>query len=809
MNSQITRNNHYVPKWYQRGFLSHGESMLHLLDLSPNAKAFPEGPSYSPTVLSKASPKRLFCEIDLYTTRFGKSLNDDIERRFFGAIDKSGAEAVRALIDNNPSRIHNHFHALFDYLDTQKLRTPKGLDWILARYVNLTQIDLMGEMQSLRDMHRTMWAESVREVVSAKASPVKFIVSDHPVTVYHRELPPNAADCSYPKDPDIALIGSQTIFALDANHCLILTNLEYAQSPTTAKVLAPRTHARSRAQSLVRTDAFIRNRELTADQVTSINYVLKSRSRKYIAAGKSEWLNPELLNTRDWRQIGEVLLPKDGIWQFGGEIFVGYKDGTTQYQDSFGRTSKAHEYLSKKPPDGEPQQNQLCPCGSGSHYENCCFNIPFRQRPSWISFSVRERNLMFCHAVRDILELDKGKTWTDIQRELTSEQVQAIHELFESIWPSDTLLREILPRPKKGILRALYMGSLDPRTLFVLATGWLDYFDEIVLAHPFIHARNVKPEFSPTKSPNKFKEQTLRNVLTILHLENYIRSGTVHLVPDPTDMDVFFRREVWDIAEQSHKTILFSAEDKRIINALTRDNMMRWQLRLPDDTLKRYFSGLMPDARSNELNKYIEGLRREQEHDPLALLQPLEPSEKGAQFYVIKGFNRETGIYLAALTGSIIYCQMDGVWDLLHEPDGDKQFTMTEYWSETVRNLAQLSFDLQVADQHCNLATTKNATTARRVLRILAQAATSGNPADMIQFKKVLDESLPGGCSDERRQEPGRISLKLKASVPKRGFQRKAITRFLLTYGLSTQESGIPLALQLQFDQPPQRANPC
>ena len=41
----------------------------------------------------------------------------------------------------------------------------------------------MGEMQYLRQMYGTMWLESVKEVVSAERSDVKFIVTDHPVTV--------------------------------------------------------------------------------------------------------------------------------------------------------------------------------------------------------------------------------------------------------------------------------------------------------------------------------------------------------------------------------------------------------------------------------------------------------------------------------------------------------------------------------------------------------------------------------------------------------------------------------------------------
>lgn len=69
----------------------------------------------------------------------------------------------------------------FIYLDAQKLRTPKGLDWVKSKYPELIQIQLMTEMQALRTIHCTLWAEGVRELVSAEKSDVKYIkgISNH------------------------------------------------------------------------------------------------------------------------------------------------------------------------------------------------------------------------------------------------------------------------------------------------------------------------------------------------------------------------------------------------------------------------------------------------------------------------------------------------------------------------------------------------------------------------------------------------------------------------------------------------------
>lgn len=345
----ITRRNHYVPAWYQRGFIAGNRPTLQYLDLAPPKTKLPNGGVIVAKDLRLLSPKACFRETDLYTTRFGNSLNDEVERFLFGTIDTGGSTAVRAFATDNRPAMHEHFQRFFEYLDAQKLRTPKGLDWIKGRYLSLTQRDLMLEMQHLRRMHCAMWFECVREIVSAERSDVKFVVTDHPVTAYNGSCQPTSSTCRYPEDPSIGLKGTQTIFALDAHHCLILTNLEYAQDPTGVDLLASRQNARYAGQTLTRTDAMIRTRALTRDEVVSINFLLKSRSRQYLAAYDETWLFPEGTGPIPWAEIGKVLLPPSAkLWGFGGEIYIGYKDGSTQYQDAFGRTDTSYKYLKKK-----------------------------------------------------------------------------------------------------------------------------------------------------------------------------------------------------------------------------------------------------------------------------------------------------------------------------------------------------------------------------------------------------------------------------------------------------------------------------
>jgi hypothetical protein len=208
----ITRNNHYVPQWYQEGFFEAGRSTLAYVDMTPDQTVLPDGRVITQRGAWDETPTSMaFRQKDLYSTFFGTSVNDEIERRLFGDIDTRGSKAVRAFAGTDEREWHQHFQTFFEFLDIQKIRTPKGLDWLKAQYPALSQNELMFEMRGIRMLHCTIWVGGVREIVSAEDADVKFIVSDHPVTIYNHAVPPTTGACAYPLDPGIALRGSHNI----------------------------------------------------------------------------------------------------------------------------------------------------------------------------------------------------------------------------------------------------------------------------------------------------------------------------------------------------------------------------------------------------------------------------------------------------------------------------------------------------------------------------------------------------------------------------------------------------------------------
>jgi hypothetical protein len=128
------KENHYVPQWYQRRFLpSVREQKFRYLDLYPESFVDPTGAKRQKKKIFRWGTDRCFKQMDLYTTRFGALESTEIERFFFGRVDREGREAVEYFSElTHPSANGKAFQALLRYMSVQKLRTPKGLAQLSA-----------------------------------------------------------------------------------------------------------------------------------------------------------------------------------------------------------------------------------------------------------------------------------------------------------------------------------------------------------------------------------------------------------------------------------------------------------------------------------------------------------------------------------------------------------------------------------------------------------------------------------------------------------------------------------------------------
>ena len=199
------RVNHYVPIWYQDRFLpaSAGERKFHYLDMKPET-IVSNGRVHKRNAILRWGPRNCFCEHDLYTTRLGSWISTEIEESFFGPLDASARESLDYFAAfTHPSAESNHFRRLMLYMSIQKLRTPKGLQFLSAYTRQTDKNQTLMRLQQLQQLFCAIWTECVWSIADASESEVKFLLSDHPVTVYNQGCFPNSQWCKGFNDPAI------------------------------------------------------------------------------------------------------------------------------------------------------------------------------------------------------------------------------------------------------------------------------------------------------------------------------------------------------------------------------------------------------------------------------------------------------------------------------------------------------------------------------------------------------------------------------------------------------------------------------
>ncbi len=339
--TQQSHRHHYIPIWYQKGFLAPGQTSLKILDTRPEVFKDANGTvrGYGRTILNKG-PDAHFWEPDLYTIRWLGRTDDVIERHLFGLIDTLGKRAIQAWLAEEYDVVHETYWHVYEFMDALRLRTPKGLRFVRAMTQKKTQRELMVAMQELRRMHCIMWAEGCLEIVRAPEGS-GFIFSDHPVVLFNRHVFPGDPQIPAGSDPVLHWQGTQTLFPFDCERLYILTHVEYARSPGPLKARKPRTNSRyfDPGNPMVRYDDCIRTRTLTSRQVLEVNYIIKARADRYVAGRTEDDLYPERhLKTTVWSRLGEFLLPpKHKVIEQIGYTVMKFGDGSYYFQDQFGR----------------------------------------------------------------------------------------------------------------------------------------------------------------------------------------------------------------------------------------------------------------------------------------------------------------------------------------------------------------------------------------------------------------------------------------------------------------------------------------
>ncbi|MTI98726.1 MAG: hypothetical protein FH752_08905 [Marinobacter adhaerens] len=446
---------------------------------------------------------------------------------------------------------------------------------------------------------------------------------------------------------------------------------------------------------MVKTIEFIHSRKLSAADVTKINHVIKSRSQSSIAAGKEAWLYPEKNLTCEWSEIKEVLAPpSDELYKFGGELYARFEDGSVYYQDAYGRTSN-DDYLKKDTDEKKLGRNEPCGCGSGKKYKNCCRNIPINLRTTWEVASIRERNLAFCNCIRDVLALNKGKTWLDVRRELSNEQIKEIYGFYSALWPREIDLYAMLPKPD-GAFRGLYTGQIDIRVIGARALPMASVFDEFLIQSPILNPNNVRPEFSPIETPQAYKYQALKDFLFMLELEPFIGEGVVNVIPDPGNHDQDLQRSMMDIARR-RDSLEPCESDARLSFELTTQDLLNSTAMMPRALRIQLFEDQFRLAKA-EAESIVTALENMAEASPLMVLQKLEGGKGGQFIQSCMAPNFEMALFLGQVTGAVLITDSETRWQQLSKAMHLNQGFARHPWKVIQDQLQRVPVDYRFID---------------------------------------------------------------------------------------------------------------
>jgi hypothetical protein len=354
--SNFTRRNHFVAQWHQRRFLPPGVTRFFYLDLRPDTVVSPGGKKYQRRALLRWGPDRCFYADDLYTVKLRQWATDAVERAFFGPIDAQGKTAVEFMTDYGMrDGAHEAFKAMMRFMSAQRFRTRRGLDYLRSVIDVRHQSVVLPFMAQVFQANATMWTEGVWEIVRARQSRTKFIITDEPVTFYNSRVFPLSPAIAYPLDADLSEIGTRTLFPLGMDACLTISHLQLVRDPWSNPRHA-RTNPRSFQSAMFDLRSTQTGRELVEDEVRRINFILKRRATRYIAAAEEEWLYPEdFASVTHWSKLDDdwFMLPNLYCVQFSGGFMIGYKDGSAWAADEYGRAPRHRNYQDKRQRDRE------------------------------------------------------------------------------------------------------------------------------------------------------------------------------------------------------------------------------------------------------------------------------------------------------------------------------------------------------------------------------------------------------------------------------------------------------------------------
>lgn len=267
---------------------------------------------------------------------------------------------------------------------------------------------------------------------------------------------------------------------------------------------------------------------------------------------------------------------------------------------------------------------------------------------------LKERSYLLLEKCAQVFGLDAGKDWGDVKKQISGEHVKEIYDFYADLWRPDTDLLKLLS-PDRGKLRVLYLGEIDPYSIMKNVIAATLYFDQICVIDPFLNPWSMKEDYNPISNPEQFKSDLLKITYFLIFLWPWIESDQIVLVPEPTNLMLSLKKDIMNIAMEKRKSFKLTTEEEKEAKEHerhTREHLMRFIRRLPEDAQKRYLKKAIPTITDAEMADFIKMSLKLRSEDPLAIDRPIGDGEEGQLFLLRSGANLETSLLLCQLIGS-------------------------------------------------------------------------------------------------------------------------------------------------------------
>lgn len=341
-------------------------------------------------------------------------------------------------------------------------------------------------------------------------------------------------------------------------------------------------------------------------------------------------------------------------------------------------------------------RNDPCSCGSGKKYKKCHLmkagNASSVSQSTLSSRSIKERNIILLNAILDIFGFKRGKSWNDVRKEMSDNQVRELYRVVGWLWPTNTDIISLLPKPRSN-LRGLYIGETKPDLDAILQNivRYSLYSDELLVVNPFMNPRTIAPDYNPIIHPELYKQDTLEMIAFVFRLASWVESGIVSMIPNPADFDYELRKTTWEMAEKRWKEqkLDLTPETRAELKPKGIQILQKSMYRLPKDKLEISIKRALPDLSNEKLQEMIDYVQESRRNDPMIIDQELPDS--GELYIMRNGANLELGLYIGQLTGSYLYTDMHEQWrEILSSAQSSP--SEGEVWSPLTKSFQQLEF---------------------------------------------------------------------------------------------------------------------